>query len=184
METGETRFRRRRTQARPTPVGLRSHVVGRGGVGDGGGGGGGVEAVLAAQAAAVAAEAVHVGQVGVLGAPPPGPGVEGVLLVHVVVVSLSAEGGKSDLIGSRICSAQQGRGWRGGGTHSLAGDLSPGPRDGAQHDGEGTGREGGEEAEVQRPFHAVVAHAHHGVQVVLQRSKTEAEARVRPEETH
>lgn len=50
-----------------------------------------MEAVLAAHAAAVAAEAVHVGEVGVLGAEPPGPGVEGILLVHVVVVSFSAE---------------------------------------------------------------------------------------------
>lgn len=54
--------------------------------------------------------------------------------------------------------------------NSLAGDPSPGPGDGAQHDGEGTGRQGGEEAEVQRTLHAVVAHAHHGVQVVLKAS--------------
>lgn len=70
-----------------------SHVVGGGGVGDGGRGR--VEAVLAAHAAAVAAEAVHVGEVGVLGAEPPGPGVEGILLVHVVVVSFSAGAGKA-----------------------------------------------------------------------------------------
>lgn len=50
-----------------------------------------MEAVLAAHAAAVAAEAVHVGDVGVLGAHPPGPGVERILLVYVVVVSLPAE---------------------------------------------------------------------------------------------
>lgn len=53
-----------------------------------------MEAVLAAHAAAVAAEAVHVGEVGVLGAHPPRPGVERILLVHVVVVSFSAEAGK------------------------------------------------------------------------------------------
>lgn len=50
-----------------------------------------MEAVLAAHAAAVAAEAVHVGEVGVLGAHPPRPGVERILLVHVIVVSFSAE---------------------------------------------------------------------------------------------
>lgn len=56
--------------------------------------------------------------------------------------------------------------------NSLAGDPSPGPGDGTQHDGEGTGCQGGEEAEVQRTLHAVVAHAHHGVQVVLKGSGT------------
>lgn len=79
---------------------------------------------------------------------------------------------RSDWLVDWLCPAGVGWGW-GDGTHSLGGNLSPGPGDGAQHDSEGTGREGGEEAEVQRPLHTVVAHAHHGVQVVLQRSNTE-----------
>lgn len=54
-----------------------------------------MEAALAALAAAVAAEAVHVGEVGVLGAHPPGPGVERILLVDVVVVSFPADVGKA-----------------------------------------------------------------------------------------
>lgn len=49
-----------------------------------------MEAALAAHAAAVAAEAVHVGVVRVRGAHPPPPGVEGVLLVDVVVVLFPA----------------------------------------------------------------------------------------------
>lgn len=56
--------------------------------------------------------------------------------------------------------------------NSLAGDLPPRPGDGAQHDAEGTGCQGGEEAEVQRALHAIVAHAHHRVQVVLKGSDT------------
>lgn len=46
-----------------------------------------MQAALAAHAAAVAAETVHVGEIGVLGAYPPGPGVEWVLLVDVVIIS-------------------------------------------------------------------------------------------------
>lgn len=61
-------------------------------------------------------------------------------------------------------------GQEGPGGASLAGDLSPRPGDGAQHDGKGTGSQGGEEAEVQRALHAIVAHAHHRIQVVLKRS--------------
>lgn len=68
---------------------LHSHVLRHGGVGDGRGGR--VQAALAAHAAAVAAEAVHVGEVGVLGADPPGPRVERILLVDVVVISFPGE---------------------------------------------------------------------------------------------
>ena len=64
---------------------MHSHVLGHGCVGDGGGGG--VDAGLTAHAAAVAAEAVHVGEVGVLSHYPPGPRVEGILLIDVVIIS-------------------------------------------------------------------------------------------------
>lgn len=56
--------------------------------------------------------------------------------------------------------------------NSLGGNLPPSPGNGTQHDGKGTGCQGGEEAEVQRPLHAIVAHAHHRVQVVLKGSNT------------
>lgn len=69
------------------PIG--SRVVGHGGGGDGRRRR--LEAALAAHAAAVAAEALHVGEGGVLGARPPGPGVERILLVDVVVISFPAE---------------------------------------------------------------------------------------------
>lgn len=58
------------------------------------------------------------------------------------------------------------------GRDSPAGDLSPCPGNGTKHDSEGTGCQGGEEAEVEHALHPVIAHPHHGIQVVLQRSNT------------
>lgn len=48
-----------------------------------------VQAVLAAQTAAVAAEAVQVSVGGVLRAYPPGPWIERVLLIYVIIISFS-----------------------------------------------------------------------------------------------
>lgn len=55
-------------------------------------------------------------------------------------------------------------------TTSPAGDLSPRPGNGTQHDSEGTGCQCREEAEVQHTLHPVIAHPYHCIQVVLQRS--------------
>lgn len=62
------------------------HVLRDGGVGDGLGRG--LQAGLAAQAAAVAAEAAQLPPGGVVGSDAPGLGVEGVVVVNVVVVSV------------------------------------------------------------------------------------------------
>lgn len=55
-------------------------------------------------------------------------------------------------------------------TNRPAGYLSPCPGNGTQHDSEGTGCQDREEAEVEHTLHPVVAHPHHRIQVVLQRS--------------
>lgn len=62
------------------------HVLRDGGVGDGLGGG--LQAGLAAQATAVAAEAVQLPPRGIVGSDAPGLGVEGVVIVDVIVVSV------------------------------------------------------------------------------------------------
>jgi len=46
-------------------------------------------------------------------------------------------------------------------------DVPPRPGDGAQHDAEGADGERGEDGQVEETLHAVVAHAHQRVQVVL-----------------
>lgn len=77
-----------------------------------------VQAALAAYTAAVAAEAVQVSVVGVLRAYPPGPWIERVLLIYVIVISFSA------------------------------GDLSQCSGNGTKHDSKGTGSKDGEQAEI------------------------------------
>lgn len=111
------------------------HVLRDGGVGDGLGRG--LQAGLAAQAAAVAAEAAQLPPGGVVGSDAPGLGVEGVVVVNVVVVSVP--GGK----------------------------VLPGPRCYADHGGEGQGGQEGEEAEEEQALEAIIADASEGVQVVL-----------------
>lgn len=54
-----------------------------------------------------------------------------------------------------------------------AGNLSPCPGNGTQHDSEGTGCQNGEQAEVQYTLHSIIAHPHHCIQVVLKRSNAE-----------
>lgn len=111
------------------------HVLGDRGIGDGLGGR--LKAALAPKAAAVAAETVQLPPRGVMGRDASGLGVERVIVVNVIIVSVPVD------------------------------EVFPGTRSCTGQGGESQGSQEGEEAKEEQALNAIIADASEGVQVVL-----------------